>query len=226
VRALRPLVPIICVGALVFAGSAAYAPSPAPAPGTYVVARGDNLTTIARRFGTSVGALAAANRLDPKRILREGTRLSLPAAPARLRPDRAALVPHFRYWAAANRLPVDLLMATTWLESGWQNHVVSPVGAVGIGQLMPGTTAFIREVLIGVPALDPKVPEHNIRMSARYLRWLIERNGGNEERALQSYYQGPHSIEVRGPYGETLHYVRGVQAIRRVFRSGGFPASS
>jgi soluble lytic murein transglycosylase-like protein len=226
VRALRPLIPIVCVGALVFAGSAAYAPSRAPAPGTYVVARGDNLTTIARRFGTSVGALAAANRLDPQRLLREGTRLSLPAAPAKLRPDRAALVPHFRHWAAANRLPVDLLMATTWLESGWQNHVVSPVGAVGIGQLMPATTAFIREVLIGVPALDPKVPEHNIRMSARYLGWLLERTDGDQGQALAAYYQGFRSVEERGLYADTVRYVRVVQALQATFRAGRFPPSS
>jgi soluble lytic murein transglycosylase-like protein len=216
----RSLGPFVCVAALAAGGVAAYLPPPPGEGGrTYVVARGDNLTVIARRFGTSVGALATANRLDPQRVLREGTRLSLPPAPT----DRSALVPVFQRWAAANRLPVDLLMATTWLESGWQNTVVSPTGAVGIGQLMPATAAFIREDLIGVPSLDVRVPEHNIRMSARYLRWLLDRNGGDQVRAIASYYQGPRSVEERGLYASTFAYVRGVQALQRVFGAGRFP---
>jgi len=221
VRAWRCVGPVICVAALAVSGAAAYLPTPGGGGGrTYVVARGDNLTTIARRHGTSVGALAAANHLDPRRLLREGTRLSLPVAGG----DRTALVPTFHRWADANQLPVDLLMATTWLESGWQSSVVSPVGAVGIGQLMPATAAFVSSTLIGVPTLDVHVPEHNIRMSARYLRWLLDRNGGDQVRALASYYQGPRSVEQRGLYADTFAYVRGVQALQRIFRAGGFPA--
>jgi soluble lytic murein transglycosylase-like protein len=117
-------------------------------------------------------------------------------------------------------------MATTWLESGWQNNVVSSTGAFGIGQLMPGTAEFIREQLIGVPTLDVRVVDHNIRMSARYLKWLIDRAHGDERLALAAYYQGPHSVDVRGLLPETKAYVRGVLAIRHVFEAGRFPPSS
>jgi soluble lytic murein transglycosylase-like protein len=117
-------------------------------------------------------------------------------------------------------------MATTWMESGWQNRVVSRTGAAGIGQLMPDTARFVREILIGVPSLDVKDPEHNIRMSARYLRWLLDRSGGDQAKALAAYYQGPRSVETRGMYADTVAYVRTVQAIQQVFRAGRFPPSS
>lgn len=202
--------------------------APTTAGRVHNVASGENLSVIARRYGVSVGALARANRLDASRLLRIGTTLTVPAAavgvapggyPTRLRssPARLALVPHFRRWAEANGIPADLLMATTWLESGWQNSVVSRVGARGIGQLMPDTAAFIRDELIGVPTLDPADPVDNIRMSARYLRWLLSRVNGDVRLALAGYYQGPASVAAVGPQPGTVAYVDGVLALRRHF---------
>lgn len=216
----------------VVAGSSLAVPG-APAGSTpgreHVVVAGDNLSAIAKRYGVSMRSLASANRLDPGRVLRLGARLVVPAAavaespsglPSRLRqsPDRLALVPHFRRWAEANGLPIDLLMATTWLESGWQNHVVSHAGARGIGQLMPGTVDFIRAELIGEPSLDPGDPADNIRMSARYLRWLLDHAGGDARLALAGYYQGPRSVRTIGPKPGTVAYVDGVLALRGQFR--------
>lgn len=194
---------------------------------SHVVVAGDNLTTIARRYGVSVRALADANRLDPRRILRLGTRLTVPGVagvgryPAKLAasPDRLALVPSFQRWSRANGIPADLVMATTWLESGWQNDVVSSVGAYGIGQLMPGTVRFVRAELIGVDSLDPRDPDHNIRMSARYLRWLLKHAGGDVRLALAGYYQGPGSVRAVGALPGTVAYVDGVLALRGYFRS-------
>jgi LysM repeat protein len=184
----------------------------------HVVAAGENLSTIAARHGTTAGAIARASGLsDPNRI-RAGMRLSIPPTSSFTVPaDRRGLVPHFRRWAQANGIPADLLMATCWLESGWQSRVVSSAGAVGIGQLMPGTTAFVRRHLIGVPSLDPRVPEHNIRMSARYLRFLIQRRGGDVRTALADYYQGPGSVDRNGVYAGTVRYVDAVLALRPRF---------
>jgi LysM repeat protein len=212
----------------VFAGRALTVPGATAPTRAHVVSAGENLTTIARRHGITVSTLAAANRLDPGRILRIGARLALPAGgtgvgggryPLRLAasPSRLALVPHFQRWAAANRLPADLLMATAWLESGWQNHVVSSVGAIGIGQLMPSTVRFIRSELIGIDSLDPRVPEHNIRMSARYLRWLLQQTRGEVRTALAYYYQGPRSVWTKGPLPVTVAYVDTVLALRSRF---------
>ncbi|HXH57235.1 transglycosylase SLT domain-containing protein [Iamia sp.] len=201
---------------------------PVATQGSYTVRPGETLSGIALQHGTSVAALAAANGLaDPDRV-RHGTTLTIPAAgtataggvtadlPARLResPARQAHIATFDRWAAANGVPADLLKAMTWLESGWQNDVVSSTGAVGIGQLMPDTVDFM-ELLIGAD-LDPDVVEDNIRMSARYLRWLLDRFSTTSD-ALAGYYQGPTSVERQGLLAETETYVADVLALRRRF---------
>lgn len=202
-----------------------------PAAGrTHRVAAGEHLSMIARRYAVSVRALAAANRLEPRSVLRLGANLVVPSPaaggatggfPARLQasPGRLAYVPIFRRWSKANGIPADLLMATTYLESGWQNAVTSSVGAMGIGQLMPGTVRFVRSELIGVPTLDPRVPEDNIRMSARYLRFLIGHAAGDLRTALAYYYQGPGSVRQKGLYPSTVRYVDDVLALRGRFAS-------
>ena len=210
-RVVRGFATLLAAVTLVFGASAAY-----------TVRSGDTLTAIAAQFGVSVSDLVRANGItNPDRIM-PGKVLSVPEPsgfPLALRrsPDRLALIPYFQRWAAANGLPVDLLMAMTWVESGWQNSVVSPKGAVGIGQLMPVTAEFIRTELIGQPGLDPRVPEHNIRISARYLRWLLLRAHGDARLALASYYQGPHSVETTGVRGGTVLYVDAVLALRKRF---------
>lgn len=201
---------------------------PAMAKG-HTVAAGETLSSIARRYGVPIADLAAVNRLDARGVLRSGARLAVPASPvasgsglpARLAasPARMAYIPLFKKWAAANSIPADLFMATTWLESGWQNDVVSSVGAVGIGQLMPGTVTFICKDLIGVARLDPSVPENNIRMSARFLRYLLQLTGGDTRIALAGYYQGLYSVRTKGMYPSTVLYVDGVQALRSRFRA-------
>ena len=218
---------------------------PASAPGTaYVVKPGDTLSGIAARHRVTLRALADANAIVDVHLIRIGSRLVIPASdlapssggggaigghtgrygnlPSRLQaaPERLALVPHFEQWAAAYGVPVDLLMAMTWLESGWQNHVVSSVGARGIGQLMPDTVAFVSDVLLRT-TLDPAVPEQNVRMSARYLRWLLDRTGGDVSLALAGYYQGLGSVRARGVFPSTAAYARDVLALRaRNFASG------
>jgi soluble lytic murein transglycosylase-like protein len=211
VRLPRSTTALVSLLALGWTGSAAY-----------VVQPGDTLSGIARRLGVPMAELQEANGItDPDRII-AGRELRLPARPdypERLAaaPERLALVPYFERWAAANELPVDLLMAVTWLESGWQNDVVSSKGALGIGQLMPGTVDFTRRVLIGVPTLDPNVPEHNIRMSARFLDWLLHQTGGDVAQAVAGYYQGLRSVREQGPKPETVAYVANVLALRGRF---------
>jgi soluble lytic murein transglycosylase-like protein len=104
----------------------------------------------------------------------------------------------------------------TWLESGWQNDKVSSTKAVGIGQLMPATVAFVNGVLLR-SNLDPRKPEHNIRMSARFLAYLLRQNNGDTALALSSYYQGLASVRRQGPLPETRRYVANVLALRRKF---------
>jgi LysM repeat protein len=212
------------------AGGGGGAPATAPRTSSYTVRPGDNLSGIARRFGLSVRTLAGANGISNPNHIRIGAKLAIPATsaggpapsggrlPAKLRSDpaRLALLPTFDHWAATYGVPADLLKAMAWMESGWQNRVRSHTGAMGVGQLMPATVDFVSDRLLGV-RLDPWNPDHNIRMSARFLRWLLDQTGGDQARALAAYYQGLRSIRVRGVFTETLAYVQGIGALRSRF---------
>ena len=129
---------------------------------------------------------------------------------------RVALLPRFDYWARVYGLPPDLLKGLAWYESGWQNGVVSPVGAVGIGQLMPFTSDFVSNKLLNL-SLDPKQADDNIRMSARFLRFLLDQTGGVPGMAVAAYYQGLMPTRAGKLYDETKRYVAGVSASRGQF---------
>lgn len=215
-RRLVPLGAVLALAALLATGGAAM---------SYRVQRGDTLASIARRHGTTVTALAAANGIpDPNRI-RAGASLTIPSRdtanfPAKLQraPARLDLVPHFDRAAADYGVPADLLKAVTWLESGWQNEKVSPIGARGIGQLMPATVEFTNDRLLGGARLDPGVPVDNIRLSARFLRYLLDRCNGDPGQALAAYYQGLRSVREQGPKPHTVVYVADVLALRARFK--------
>ena len=104
---------------------------------------------------------------------------------------------------AARQYQVDpgLLRAVAWQESRGNRSAVSPKGALGIMQLMPGTAA-----LLGV---DPRDPEANIRGGAAYLSRQLAAFG-SVPLALAAYNAGPGAVQKYGgipPYAETRGYV-------------------
>jgi hypothetical protein len=72
--------------------------------------------------------------------------------------------------------------------------------------------AFLGDVVLG-RRLDPADPDSNIRMSACYLRWLLDRTGGDLPRALAAYYQGLRSVEGGEVLPESAAYAGAVLAI-------------
>lgn len=206
-------------------------------PGTYYVVRpGDTLSGIAVSAGVSMSALAGTNGIQNPDRIRIGQRLRLPTGaaprsadpaagygrlPSRLRanPGRLNLIPSFEKWAAHYGVPADVLMAVAYRESGWQTSVISPKGAIGVGQLMPRTAEWIAEDLIRLPDLDPYDPDDNIRMSARFMAWLIGYMGSLDS-ALAGYYQGPGSVATRGYFNDTTAYITNINQIRTLFRKG------
>lgn len=198
---------------------------------TYVIQAGDTLTGIARRFGISPAELRESNpSIGSGDLIRVGAELKIPKGKPKTglptaiaqNPERLRLRPVIHHWAKKNGIPADLVEATLYLESGWNQSRVSSTGAIGVGQIMPGTAGYIKTQLIGRRAggnlLDPAIPEHNIRMSARYLRHLLGVTG-NENAALHGYYQGLGSVRANGLYDDTKAYSASIQALRKRFRT-------
>jgi soluble lytic murein transglycosylase-like protein len=140
------------------------------------------------------------------------------ARPIAVPPSRSGLRPVFAQFAKTAGVPADLAMALAWQESGWQVHKVSSTRAVGVMQLMPDTVEFVSGILLRQRQnLDPHDPVANIRMGTRFLRYLLDRNGGNVDTALASYYQGLRSVRERGVFPETQRFVANVKALRPRF---------
>ena len=127
-------------------------------------------------------------------------------------PDRLALRPLFEQWAAHYGLSLPLLEAIDWQESGWQQGVVSPTGAIGVGQVEPATAQFVSDYLVGFH-LDPYSVSDNIRLSAAYLAYLAHVEGNNQCATIAAYYEGPLHLAAVGVYNDTAAYVASVEAL-------------
>lgn len=109
--------------------------------------------------------------------------------------------------AAKYDISPALLEALVWQESRWNSHAVSPKGARGFTQLMPGTAQQL-----GVNARDPSA---NLEGGARYLRAQLDTFGGDLEKALAAYNAGPHRVHRAGGIPrirETQNYVSAILA--------------
>jgi hypothetical protein len=103
--------------------------------------------------------------------------------------------------AARHGVPEDLFLRLVQQESGWNPNAVSPKGATGLAQLMPGTARAL-----GVDISDP---QENLDGGARYLRAMYDKFG-SWRLALAAYNAGPGAVEEHGgipPFAETRNYV-------------------
>ncbi|MGZ4901134.1 MAG: lytic transglycosylase domain-containing protein [Candidatus Angelobacter sp.] len=101
------------------------------------------------------------------------------------------------------RLDPDLVNSVIKAESGFNARAVSPKGARGLMQLMPGTSSQL-----GVP--DAFDPQANVEGGTKYLRELLELYNFDLVKALAAYNAGPQRVEqFKGvpPYYETRAYV-------------------
>lgn len=163
---------------------------------------------LAGRPATGEAAAAPMAEAATAPVMIEGVMLpdSAISDPAR----HAAGVPQ-RYFAKIAELALrfdlspSLLEAVVWQESRWRENAVSPVGARGLAQLMPGTARYL-----GVDASDP---HQNLEGGARYLREQLDRFDGDLEKALAAYNAGPGRVERAGgipDIRETRNYVAAI----------------
>ena len=131
--------------------------------------------------------------------------------------DRQRFTPDINQIAARYRLEPALLHAVISAESSYNPWAVSPKGAMGMMQLMPGTANRF-----GVG--NPYDPVANMHGGARYLRWLLDQF--NDTRlAVAAYNAGEGAVQRYGnqipPYRETQDYVVKVLDYYQRYRTDG-----
>ena len=110
--------------------------------------------------------------------------------------------------AAADRygLPRALVRSVMAAESGFEPLAISPKGAIGLMQLMPGTAQVL--------GADPHDPAQNVDAGTRYLRDLLEKYNYGLRHALAAYNAGPGAVEKYNgvpPYRETIEYISRIE---------------
>lgn len=113
----------------------------------------------------------------------------------------------FQQAASAHGLDPALLAAVARQESGFDPRAVSPAGAQGLMQLMPGTAR-------GLGVSDPFDPAQAIGGAAQLLDDLLGRFGSTEL-ALAAYNAGPGAVlryDGIPPYPETQAYVTSIMS--------------
>jgi soluble lytic murein transglycosylase-like protein len=110
--------------------------------------------------------------------------------------------------AAADKygLPRSLVRSVMHAESGFQQQVVSPKGAIGLMQLMPDTAKLL--------GADPHDPAQNVDAGVRYLRDLLVKYNFGLWHALAAYNAGEGAVQKYNgvpPYRETVDYVKRIE---------------
>ena len=143
----------------------------------------------------------------PMRVRQDGdvTKIS---APLEFQPSRstADYDEHIAEACALYRIPPALVRAVMATESSLNPKAVSPKGAMGLMQLMPGTAA---EMFVA-DAFDPK---QNIHGGVRYLRILANLFNGDMVRIVAAYNAGPDAVKRADgipQIAETQEYVKRV----------------
>jgi LysM repeat protein len=185
----------------------------------HVVTAGESLSALAQRFRTTIVELSKLNRLDPAKPLLIGTKLRVPASaqPSSAVGARVTSVASVRAsldrWAGAFGVDAHLARALAWMESGYNNSLVSSVGARGIMQLLPSTWSYVETTLLGHKVAH--TPDGNVHVGMAYLNHLLKAFGGDERLALAGWYQGERSVKETGVLKVSEVFVADVLALKQ-----------
>ena len=128
--------------------------------------------------------------------------------------NQTAYDPHIKLTCRLYGLDCNLVKAVIRAESGFNPAAISPKGAMGLMQLMPGTSRDLGVV-------NPFDPQQNIDGGARYLRMMLDRFNNNTALALAAYNAGPEAVAKHGgipPIDETQIYVKTVMDFYERYR--------
>jgi soluble lytic murein transglycosylase len=134
----------------------------------------------------------------------------------------------------ANSLPLAYLYGVSRQESAFGAAAVSPVGALGLMQLMPATAELTaRRLGMSAPTRgDLLQPAVNVKLGARHLAMLVKRYGGNRFLAAAAYNAGEGRVDrwlaerplVAAdtwidtiPFLETRNYVKAVMSFGYIY---------
>lgn len=205
---------------LIIAGQRLRIPSRISAAATHSVRSGETLSSIATRYGTTVGALARANKIADPNLIIAGQKLRVPSGRVRIsgsieQPPTTSIASTLEREALNHGLEPALVKAVAWQESGWRQDAVSSAGAIGVMQVMPGTADYVNKALDHGNLNVKKAPD-NVHLGVAYLRHM-KQTLGSTRRALAGYYSGPGNVKGRLK-GYQKAYTRSVLALKKRFR--------
>ena len=93
--------------------------------------------------------------------------------------------------AVAEGIDPELAFRLVRVESEFKERAISPVGALGLTQLMPATAESLQP---GITRDQIFERQTNLRLGFRYLRWLLEVYDGDVTEALHAYNRGPGTV--------------------------------
>lgn len=164
--------------------------APVPARGAF---RLDLSTdrTLAAQVDSARGELALVRtQLDrANRVIGYSTQYSI----------NAALAGSIVDVAAAEGIDPELAFRLVKLESDFNVHATSPVGALGLTQVMPSTARFYQKGITAQRLYDPNT---NLRIGFRYLRGLVTEYNGDMKIALLVYNRGPAAVAKSRAQGD------------------------
>ena len=94
--------------------------------------------------------------------------------------------------AVATGISPKIAFGLVRAESSFRTRAVSPVGAVGLTQLMPATARWLKP---GTTRRELMQPKTNLQIGFTYLKKLIDRYDGNEKLALTAFNRGPGTVD-------------------------------
>ena len=155
---------------------------------------------------TAIRVSATVSPADTPRLTRVDSAKSAPASDA-ARDESARLAAEYRAKgfrvsdalageiaraARENGIDARVAFGLVAVESEFKPTALSPVGAIGLAQLMPATARLLRP---GTTRSDLREPEINLSLGFRFLRDLLVKYDGDTTLALLAYNRGPGTVD-------------------------------